>query len=321
MNTPDSRPPQPHGTAPDAPAPERQALHQALAGLLDSVAQLGVARGLPVAEVEAMLRLAYVQRASQAHPGLPEHRKVSRISTTTGLHRREVARLVQLLAEPASAEPRARGRSLASEVFTHWRSQPPFCTPEGAPLVLPRLGPAPSFETLAQAVTRNVHARSLLDELCRLGVAQWNLQEDTVALLHEGYVPRNDEAQSLAFLGDNVGDHLRAAVQNVLGGAGRTQRPHLEQAIFASGLSADAIASVQPVVRAQWQALLQALVPMLEAHVERDAALEPPPQGRVRVGLYTYHEGGAPPGGPLASPGSSPAPPREPVRARARRKG
>ena len=309
MSTTDPSPSAHPGEAPDAPAPERQALHNALAGLLDSVAQLGVARGVPVAEVEALLRKAYVQRASEAHPGLPEHRKVSRISTTTGLHRREVARLVQLLAEPASAEPRARGRSLASEVFTHWRSQPPFCTPAGEPLVLPRLGPAPSFETLALAVTRNVHARSLLDELCRLGVAQWNTQEDTVALLQAGYVPRNDEAQSLAFLGDNVGDHLRAAVQNVLGGE---QRLHLEQAIFASGLSAASIGAVQPVVRAQWQALLQALVPMLEAHVEHDAALDPPPQGRVRVGLYTYHEGGD--GGP-------PAPPREPVRARARRKG
>ena len=93
---------------------------------------------------------------------------------------------------------------------------------------------------------------------------------------------------------------------------GGQQRPHLEQAIFASRLSAAAIASVRPVVQAQWQALLQALVPMLEAHVEHDGALSPPPQGRVRVGLYTYHEGGAAP---------EPTAPREPVRARARRKG
>jgi hypothetical protein len=299
----------PTATAPDAPAPERQALQQALAGLLDSVAQLGVARGMPVAEVEELLRQAYVRRAAEAHPGLPEHRKVSRISTTTGLHRREVARLVQLLAEPAADAPRPRARSLASEVFTHWRTQPPFRGADGEPCVLPRLGPAPSFETLAQAVTRNVHARSLLDELCRLGVARWDAVSDSVAVVRDGFVPGNDEAQSLAFLGDNVGDHLRAAVQNVLGGE---QRQHFEQAVFASGLSAAAIASVRPVVRAQWQALLQALVPMLEAHVERDGALDPPPQGRLRVGLYTYQEG---------APAEAPAPPREPVRARARRKG
>ena len=317
----DSTPPPAPTAAPgaardrDAQAPEREALHQALAGLLDTVAQLGVARGVPVAEAEALLRLAYVRHAAAAHPGLPEHRKVSRISTTTGLHRREVARLVPLLApagaaaDGAAAVSRPRARSVASEVFTHWRSQAPFCASNGQPQVLPRLGPAPSFETLAQAVTKNVHARSLLDELCRLGVAHWDEGADTVALLREGFVPGNDEAQALAFLGDNVGDHLRAAVQNVLGA---DARPHFEQAVFASGLSAASIATVRPVVLAQWQALLQALVPLLEAHVERDGALATPPEGRVRVGLYTYHEGAA---------GSLPSPPREPLRARARRKG
>ena len=83
-------------TAPDlspAQSLESQALHEALAGLMASVARLGVARGLPYAAVEEMLRLAFVQAAARAHPGLPEHRKVSRISTTTGLNRREVSRL------------------------------------------------------------------------------------------------------------------------------------------------------------------------------------------------------------------------------------
>jgi hypothetical protein len=64
-------------------------------------------------------------------------------------------------------------------------------------------------------------------------------------------------------------------------------------------------------VRAQWQALLQALVPALEARVEADATLQPPPRGRLRVGLYTYHEGAD------AAPEPSP---REPLRPRANRK-
>ena len=100
--------------------PEQQALQEALAGLMSSVARLGVSRGLPYAAVEEMLRLAFVQAAAQAHPGLPENRKVSRISTTTGLNRREVTRLVQQRAKGGA--PRAR--SLASEVFAHWRTQP-----------------------------------------------------------------------------------------------------------------------------------------------------------------------------------------------------
>ena len=278
-------------TTPPGQSPEQslenQALQEALAGLMASVARLGVARGLPYDAVEDMLRLAFVQAAARAHPGLPENRKVSRISTTTGLNRREVTRLVKQQERGSAARP----RSLASEVFTHWRTQSPFCGADGQPLALPRQGPAPSFETLAHAVTRDVHPRSLLDELCRLGLAIWDEAADTVGVAREAFVPQGDSVRMLGFLGDNVGDHLNAAVDNVLSDS----RMHFEQAVFADGLSAASIESVRPHVRAQWQALLRTLVPALEARVEADAATTPAPHGRLRVGLYTYQEGGSPP--------------------------
>jgi len=296
----------------DTPTPqpgqdrEQQALQAALAGLLSQVARLGVAKGLPYAQVEEMLRQAFVQAASSAHPGLPEHRKVSRISTTTGINRREVTRLVQALAQPEATA--ARPRSLASEAFAHWRTQPAYRNAKGQPRTLPRLGAQPSFETLAQAITRDVHPRSLLDELVRLGLAQWDVTTDQVRLTRETFVASGDGARQLGFLGDNVGDHLRAAVDNVLGG---DDRLHFEQALFADGLSLSSIDSVRPTVRAQWQQLLAALVPALETHVQQDAQQPMPPQGRLRVGLYTYHEGSQ----------ATPEPPSAPAkRARAPRK-
>lgn len=280
MNAPQAPQPQPGDAGPGA---EEQALGHAVAGLLSALARLAVARGLPCATVEEMLRRAYVQAADAAHPGLLPHRKVSRISTATGINRREVTRLMQ--PEPDAG---GRGRSLAAEVFTHWRTQPAYRTPEGQPRVLPRQGPAPSFETLAQAVTRDVHPRSLLDELCRLGMARWDEAGDTVSMSFEVFVPRGDRVRMLGFLGDNVGDHLRAAVANVLG-----ETPmQFEQAIFADGLTAASIAAVQPQVSAHWQSLLSALVPALEASVAADAGAQPPPQGRLRVGLYMYQEDG-----------------------------
>ena len=298
---------------PDAPStmpgtgPEQQALQEALAGLLASLARLGVAQGLPYARVEEMLRLAFVQAAARAHPGLPEHRKVSRISTTSGIYRREVTRLVQPQARGAAP----RGRSVAGEVFAHWRTQPPYRGRDGRPKVLPRQGAEPSFETLAQAVTRDVHPRSLLDELCRLGLAIWDEASDRVRLTRETFVAQGDLVQQLGFLGDNVGDHLRAAVDNVLGGQ---SRQHFEQAVFADGLSAASIESVRPTVHAHWQALLAAVVPALEACVAADAKRLPPPQGRMRLGLFTYHEGAA-----AAEPAAEGA---APVRVnRAKRKG
>jgi Family of unknown function (DUF6502) len=291
--------PGPKNIPPDHPggSPEEQALHDAVAGLMSALARLAVARGLPYAVVDEMLKRAFVQAADAAHPGLLPHRKVSRVSTATGINRREVTRLMQ----PEADTTRPRGRSLAAEVFTHWRTQRPYRTAAGEPRQLPRQGPEPSFESLAQAVTRDVHPRSLLDELCRLGMATWDQDSDTVALSFEVFVPKGDRVRMLGFLGDNVGDHLRAAVANVLG----EDPVQFEQAVFADGLSLASIESVRPAIAAQWQALLAALVPALEARVAADAQTQPPPQGRLRVGLYTYHEAGP----PALSDGAA-APPR-----------
>jgi hypothetical protein len=280
-------------TPSDPAQADADALREALAGLVAQVARLAVARGLPAAPVEEMLRAAFVDAAAAAHPGLPEHRKVSRIATTTGLNRREVTRLVQLRAASPQARPRVH-TSPAGQVFAHWRNQPAWRGADGQPKRLPRLGEGDSFETLAQQVTRDVHPRSLLDELARLGLVHWDLAADTVALASDAFVARGDAVRQLGFLGDNVGDHLRAAVDNVLAGAAGEGTRHFEQAAFAWGLSAASLQALQPAIRAQWQALVQQLVPLLRERVEADAATEPTPSGRIRIGLYAYQEGAEP---------------------------
>ncbi|MBL8347858.1 MAG: hypothetical protein JNN03_20660 [Rubrivivax sp.] len=297
-------------------SPESRALHEALAQLLAPVARLAVARGLPYAATQDLLKKAFVEAASAAHPGLAAHRKVSRIATTTGINRREVTRLTAPDASrggsPAARRP---PRSVASEVHAHWRTHADWRDASGHPRVLPRLGPAPSFEALAQAITRDVHPRSLLDELCRLGLARLDEASDTVALQGDAFVPSSDRVRMLGFLGENVGDHLCAAVDNVLA-TGRP--PHLEQALFAEGLSAESLESLRPLLREQWAALRQSLVPALEARIADDAR-GAGPRARVRLGLYAYNEvpmAAQVPGSPNAQPG-----PVKARRAPARRAG
>ena len=278
---------------PDANPPANAALQAALARLLAPLARLVVARGLPFAVVDEMLRSAVVNEAHAAHPGLPEHRRASRVSASTGLNRREVNRLLAARAE-ASGAPAAPTRSPAAAVFAHWRAVEAYRTPEGAPRVLPRIGPAPSFETLAQEVTRDVHPRTLLEELLRLDLAAHDMGHDTVALTREAFVPRGDTQRMTQWMGANVGDHLDAAVANLLG----SDPAHFEQAIAAGNLSAESVAEVRPLLQAHWQRLTDELVPLLEALIERDAGRGTPAPHRVRLGLYGFDDaprGAAPP--------------------------
>jgi hypothetical protein len=284
---------------------EQTPLLGALAAVLGPLARLAVARGVPFAAVEEQLKVAFINAArdAQAGSGQPAHRLVSRISTTTGINRREVTRITQAPVEAAG--PKAV--SLASEVFTRWRSDRKWLQGGqygGEPKVLPRLGPKASFEVLARSVTQDVHPRSLLDELCRIGLATHDEAADTVSLSQEAFVPRGDWQRMLAFLGDNVGDHLQGAVDNVLSDGGQ----HFEQAIFADELSQESLQSLRDMVRGYWQQMLKEVVPQLEKRIEEDRQAGRPQDRRVRLGLFTYQA-------PMAVPevDATPTPTRTPT--------
>lgn len=268
-------------TAPDgatASPMQQGALLRACRAVLRPLARLAVGRGLPFAELAEVLKQAFVEAARAAHPGVPPHRAVSRISTATGLNRREVTRLMQRPEGEVPVTP-----TPATQAFTRWLSDPAFRGADGAPMALRVQGAAPSFETLANSITRDVHPRTLLEELSRLGLARADA-EGRVHLLHTAFVPRADRDRMLAFLGANVGDHLSAAVSNVLGDGSR----HFEQALFADELSAESLTRAKALVTEQWQGLLKTLAPALQALIDEDKAAGRPADQRLRIGLFAF---------------------------------
>ncbi len=262
---------------PDAAA--SKAVRSALRAVLYPLVRLAMAKGVRYAEVDELLRDVFVQVAREAHAGVPVQRSVSRISASTGLNRREVTRLLQ-----NGPETDAKARSPATEVFARWISDPDW-QHEGQPLRLPRLGAAPSFEALANSVNRDVRPRALLEELVRLGLARVH-DDDHVSLTDEHFVPSHDEGQMLDFLSANVGDHLHAAVENVVQ---HGQVRHLEQALFADELTVESIDVLRPQANTQWKTLVRALIPKVQLRLDHDKAHASQPRNqRVRIGMFMY---------------------------------
>ncbi len=259
-----------------------KAVHfSALKRLLDPLARFCLASGISFALVEDELKKSFVHEAKLLQPGAPEHGMVSRISTATGINRREVTRLVSMKeSQKPSRQP------LVAEVFARWTTDPAFRAPDGGPDILKRQGPSPSFEALAQTVSRDVHHRSVLDELVRLELAHYDEENSLVRLTRTEFVPRVDSQLMIGFLGDNVGDHLNAAVDNVLHGGDK----HFEQAVFADELSAESIYALRPLVINCWQMLCDAMVPVITELIEADRQAGRVQNQRARVGLYTFAE-------------------------------
>src|SRR5262252_6962867 len=224
-----------------------RAVGDALDLLLAPIARLCLARGLNFASAVELLKQAYVGAAREAHAGRHGARDIARVSAATGISRREVTRISNERVAPAVV----RG-SPATKVFTRWASNKKLRDRDGRPKALPRHGRAPSFDTLSHSVTRDIHPTVILDELCRLGLTRHDTDIGMVHLLRDAFASHEDEGRALAFLGSNVGDHLCAAVENILA----DQPRHLEQAIFADELSEQSVAKIRSLVGAQWRALL-----------------------------------------------------------------
>jgi hypothetical protein len=272
--------------------------HELLLGAVEAVllplARLCVARGLPVDHVEEVLKRAYVRAARERHR---EHRgerprengaapvagarDVSQVATATGLSRREVARLDAVMLPRSVQKP-----SAVNQIYLRWSTSKRLRDRQGQPRALPRTGKAPSFESLAQSVTRHVHPRSLLDEMLRQDLVTLSDDGLSVHLQAQRYVPHKDDAQLYGFLGANVGDHLAAATANVI----QRESRHFEQAIFADELSQASAEAVHQLVGAQWQRMLAELVPEIERLIADDQAAGRAANHRARIGLFTFHE-------------------------------
>lgn len=255
------------------------ALTDALERLLGPLADLCISHGVSFPAASELLKQAFVRSARAAHPGGGK-RDVSRVSTATGLTRREVARITNTPAAQTVLRP-----APATQVFTRWAGDRRLHDKQGRPRALKRQGRTASFEALARSITQDVHPRSLLDELRRLGLVRIDTKTDTVHLLQDRFVPSDDRARMMGFLANNVGDHLAAAVWNV-----REMGPkHLEQAIFADDLSEESVAKMDKRVRAEWKALLSSLVPEVEAMIKADRKAGRRADRRLRVGLYSFN--------------------------------
>lgn len=277
----------PHFSTVDATPPDiHSVLHDAVTDLFAALAPLLLAHGVHHGSVEQALRVAMVRAARdaalQAQPTALPHRLVSKLSAATGINRREVTRLLQLAGHEERQKP-----SPSLRVLARWLTDPALLASDGTPVPLPRQGDAHSFETLASSVTRDVHPRSLLDDLVRLQAVHWDPGADQVRVLKQSFVPDGDQARMMGYLRDNVADHLKAAVDNVLG----LGPAHLEQAVIANGLSPESVQAIRELVRAQWAQLRSAMVPAIQALINADEAAGRPTTERVRIGMYAYTAG------------------------------
>jgi hypothetical protein len=249
----------------------------ACARVMRPLVRLALWMGLKHPQLEDMLRELLLSEARWLwrQQGV-NNPNISQLAVTTGLNRKEVTARVRR----TSPDPLPHTEmSAAAKTFTRWL-QVADREPGLRRLPVASHARGLSFEDMARQASRgDVHHRSVLDELLRLGMCE---EADGYAELKaDGFVPSADLRSTLAFLGDNLRDHAHAAVSNTLG----ESAPFLERAVFADGLSEQDCEAVHRLARERWSSLHHELVSSLTEAGER-------PGGgggrRARIGIYVY---------------------------------
>jgi hypothetical protein len=214
----------------------------------------------------------------------------SALSLLSGVHRKDVRVLLEV-PDSSRATPRP---SLSSQVFTRWLTDRRYRAPDGRPRRLQRAGEHRSFEALCREISNDVHPRTVLDELLRLGHV--GIDGDDVVVLAQAFVPSTRLDDMTALFAANASDHLAAAVSNIT----QDTPKFLEQSIYADGLTAESIALMHDAARKAWAKAFDSVVARATERVDHDASGDG--DLRMRFGVYFYSEPARSPNTPAKAP-------------------
>jgi hypothetical protein len=275
--------PVPAATTPAVPGEEHAALALREAKvLLAPVARWLLRNGVSYNALADLLKPVFVDaaRAELERGGVQP--TYSALSVLSGVHRKDVRTLADAPHEGASVP--ARGVPLASQVFTRWLTDRRYRTRDGAPRALPRSGAGVTFESLSRELSLDVHPRTVMDELLRLGLV--TLEDDVLVPLQASFVPSRRLDELTALFSSNAADHMAAAVHNLTVDAPR----YLEQSVFADGLGAESVDHLHERARAAWSEAFEMMVKEARQCVAADAKVADGDQQRMRFGVYFYSE-------------------------------
>jgi hypothetical protein len=239
-----------------------------------------------------MLKAVFLQAARDELERSDVAPTQSALSMLSGVHRKDV-RAYTLAPATTHAQPRP---PLSSQVLTRWLTDARYRAADGTPRVLPRAGARRSFEALCRELSNDVHPRTVLDELLRLGHVA--LDGERVVALVTSFVPSARLDEMTALFSANVSDHISAAVSNLTLKAPK----YLEQSVYADGLTPASIELLHLAAREAWGHTFESMVTQARDRVDLDSAGDG--NLRMRFGAYFFSE-------PVKAP-AKPAAPRRP---------
>jgi hypothetical protein len=228
----------------------------------------------------------------------------------TGLHRKEVARLRHRKPDPGPQLSAAE--SIASRVIGRWLAKRSCTDARGRPRPIPyeQKNPrAASFIGLVRELGIDVPARSVLDELIRVGAVELR-PDGELSLREEALIPSGDFESGLPVLATDPAELFSTIAHNLDAPA----KPWLQRKVVYDNIGGDALPELREAAKAAGAEFLRTANGLLASR-DRDRNPRAPGGRRSRVVLGAYYfESDAEAGAPLAGAQEEPPPRKKTIR-------
>ena len=244
--------------------------------------------GITYAQFADVLKLLFVEEAT----GTPDNRgritNISRVAIKTGLSRKEVTRLREVLAVSALSgegiENNTFHSGIAARVLQVWFSDPTFADAGGRPLDL-LADEGPSFNALAKLVGGDVPVGAVRAELISAGAIH-ELPGDQLRAVKRHFVPSDVGEELIVGIENFVMPVAMGLARNVIK---RDQLPFIQRFAYSDRLPETAIPVFRKLARDASTDFLYSVDNWL-ASSELAPGESPESPRRIGVGVFYYEE-------------------------------
>ena len=258
-----------------------EVLTRAVARILRPLVRLLLRQGVSFNAASDLLKELYVDVATRDFAIAGRKQSVSRISTLTGLTRKEVRRIQAAGGIDLGTVNQQYNR--AARVLTGWIREPAFLDARGRPAALPFEGAAPSFADLVRRFSGDIPPRAIADELIRVGAVK-RLRDGRLKLVERAYVPEKNVDEKIRILGTDVADLIRTIDHNIYGPA----PPFFQRKVAYDAVPAADLDRVRAALAPLAQGALEAMDRVLAGY-DTDPAGGGDEPGRCRAGVGIYY--------------------------------
>ncbi len=262
--------------------PQNTVLFAAIKKLLKPLVRIMLKNGILYGALLDIIKPIYVEVAAEDIDASGKKQTKSRISTVTGIPRKEVHRLLEQgdVDDVWAFERYNR----AARVVSGWVRDPRFSDRQQQPAILPYDDKSPSFVELVAAFSGDIPARTILDELVEAQVVE-ELDNGNLQLVKRAYIPSSVESEKLGILGRDVAGLINAIGHNIYQ---KDDAPYFQRKVFYDNLPEEFIPELKAFIEEKAQKLMEQMDHKMSAN-DRDTNPAIKGTGRKAAGIGVYY--------------------------------